>query len=661
MTQIAMSGVAVEFGDTTILRDVTFTVGVGERWGIIGRNGTGKTTLFNLITGALEPTRGTVVRAPGTRITLLEQHRDFGDATTVWQAVAGAFDHLLELERSLSEQATRIGEFGESATSSMLDRYAHDLERFEREGGYEVTARVDAVLHGLGFDPTDARSRRLDTLSGGERGRVGLARQLVAPADVLLLDEPTNHLDLETTEWLESYLRGSAATVLLISHDRAFLANVIDHTLHLENGTTATYDGDYESFVMQRVERRLTQQRAFDKQQRQVASEQDYIRRNIAGQNSKQAKGRRKRLERLPRLSPPPDEIGGATMAIRFDVAERGGDLVASAENATIEIGNRTLIERFTGQVRRGDRLGLIGPNGAGKSTLLRTLLGELQPAKGSARLGGSIMVAYYRQDLTQVPTDRALYDIVAELRPTWERGQIQGHLGRFGFSGDEVLRRADSLSGGERARVALAMMMLARANLLILDEPTNHLDVESIEALEDAIERYDGTVIIVSHDRALLRALAQRVWVLHDRHITAFDGSFSEWEVVSAERAHAAQVKAAEEAAVHRLHERQTVARRETGTRDQRDAIRKAQRDADSAEQEVAQLERTISELTTTLADPELYMRADGAASAARLGGELDRARASLDRAMEKWTNATERAESLANSANVGGKSSTR
>ena len=658
MTQISMSGVTVEFGDTVILSDVTFTVGAGEKWGVIGRNGTGKTTLFNLVTGAVQPTQGGVVRSPGLRMTLLEQHRDFGDATTVWQAVAGAFEHLLDLERSLSEQSTRIGELGEAATPAMLDRYAHDLERFEREGGYEVTARVDAVLHGLGFDPTDARSKRLDTLSGGERGRVGLARQLVAPADVLLLDEPTNHLDLETTEWLEGYLRGTSATVLLISHDRAFLAAVIDHTLHLENGTTAAYTGGYESFVIQRVERRLTQQRAFDKQQRQIASESDYIRRNIAGQNSKQAKGRRKRLERLPRLSPPPDDSGGGTMAIRFDIAERGGDLVAVAEGARIEIGNRTLIEQFTGQVNRGDRLGLIGPNGAGKSTLLRTLLGEMTPAAGTLRVGSSIRVAYYRQDLAQVPTDRVLYDVIADLRPSWERGQVQGHLGRFGFSGDEVQRRADSLSGGERARVALAMMMLASANLLILDEPTNHLDVESIEALEDAIERYDGSVIIVSHDRELLRALTNRVWVLHDRRISAFDGSFAEWEVVSSERAHAAQVKAEEEAAIHRMRERQTVARRDMGSRDHRDALRKAQREVEVAEQDVGRLEDKISELTQTLSDPELYTKPESATSATRLGGELDRAKTELERAIERWTTATEHAESLSNSTKAAGRS---
>ena len=654
MTQVAMSGVAVEFGDTTILRDVTFTVAPGEKWGVIGRNGTGKTTLFNLVTGVLAPTRGTVVRAPGTRVTLLEQHRDFGDATTVWQAVAGAFDHLLDLERSLAEQSTRIGELGEAATPQMLDRYARDLERFEREGGYEVTARVDAVLHGLGFDPTEARSKRIDTLSGGERGRVGLARQLVAPADVLLLDEPTNHLDLETTEWLEAYVRDTRATVLLISHDRAFLANVVDHVLHLENETTASYSGGYESFVRQRTERRLTQQRAFDKQQRQIASEEDYIRRNIAGQNSKQAKGRRKRLERLPRLSPLPDEAGGATMAIRFDAAERGGDIVAAADRASIAIGSRLLIDKFSGHVHRGERVGLIGPNGAGKSTLLRTMLGELEPASGTLRLGNSITVAYYRQDLTQVPTDRTLYEVISELRPQWERGQIQGHLGRFGFSGDEVLRRAESLSGGERARVALAMMMLARANLLILDEPTNHLDVESIEALEDAIERYDGTVIIVSHDRALLRALADRVWVLHDRHLTPFDGSFAEWEAVSAERAHAARVKAAEEAATHRMRERKTVAGRDTPGRDQREALRKARRAAEAAEQEVASIEQTIAALTTALADPELYTTPSGAASATRLGAELDDAKAALERAIDAWTTATETAEALSASANA-------
>src|SRR5687768_16375662 len=578
MGQIFVSGTGVEFGSTTVFEDITFTIAPRDRWGIIGRNGTGKTTLFRLLTGTLAPTKGSVARQPGLRLALLEQHRDFGTAKTVWEAAAVAFAGLFELEQSLARQAAELAEHGESVTPKMLERYDRDLERFDREGGYTYAPKVDAVLHGLGFDPEEARTRPLERLSGGERGRVGLASQLVSPADVLLLDEPTNHLDLDTTQWLEQYLRESDRTIVLISHDRAFLANVVDHVLHFEGTTAIAYNGGYESFIVQRQERMLAQQRAFDKQQRVIAGQEDYIRRNIAGQNTKQAKGRRKRLERLPRLSAPPGSDG--TMALRFQPRERGGDQVVVAKKARIEAGGRTLIDGFTGHVSRSDVLGLIGPNGAGKSTLLKTLMGESPPAAGELRLGGSISAAYYRQDMAQVPLDKTLYEIISDLRTEWGRGPIQGHLGRFGFSGDEVMRRADTLSGGERARVALAMMMLARANLLILDEPTNHLDVESIEALEDAIERYEGTVIIVSHDRALLRALTTRVWVLHDLHVTEFPAGFEEWEIVSAEREHAASVRAAEDAALHRMRERQTVQRRDTNTRGQRDALKKAQRD---------------------------------------------------------------------------------
>jgi ATP-binding cassette, subfamily F, member 3 len=496
-----MSGVHVEFGATRLLTDVTFTVVAGDRWGIIGRNGTGKTTLFRLITGDMEPTRGQVTRMGGLRIALLEQHRDFGDASTVWEAAAGPFAELLELERSLAEQAHALDD------PEALARYGRDLERFEREGGYMITPRVDAVLNGLGFDPAEARARPISALSGGERGRLGLARQLVAPADVLLLDEPTNHLDLETTRWLEQYLLETDETVIVISHDRAFLAAVADHVLHLEGGTAVPYTGGYEAFIVQRAERRLTLDRAVSKQRKAIANEEDYIRRNIAGQNSKQAKGRRKRLERLPRLSPP--VTAEDAMALRLDVHERGGDQVLSAERARLILGDRVLLDNFTERVMRGDRVGILGPNGAGKSTLLKAIVGERPVDGGVLRLGASTTVAHYRQDLTQVPLDRTLYDTINDLRPLWTRGQIQSHLGRFSFSGDEVQRRAESLSGGERARVALAMMMLSGANLLILDEPTNHLDVESIEAIEDAVERYSGTVLLVSHDRALLRAIA--------------------------------------------------------------------------------------------------------------------------------------------------------
>ena len=291
LTQISLSNVGVAFGATRIFQGITLTIGEGDRWAILGRNGSGKTTLFRLITGTQQPTEGTITRHPGLRMALLEQHRDFGAAQTVWRQVPDRIFNLLALEKSLAEQGNMLAEKGEGATPQMLARYDRDLERFEREGGYTFAPRVDAVLQGLGFDAEKARTQPLSHLSGGERGRLGLARELVSAADVLLLDEPTNHLDLETTRWLEDYLKTTQKTILLISHDRAFLANVVDHVLHLEGESAVAYTGSYESFVQQRDERRLSQQRTFEKQRKFVAEEEDYIRRNIAGQNSKQAKG----------------------------------------------------------------------------------------------------------------------------------------------------------------------------------------------------------------------------------------------------------------------------------------------------------------------------------------------------------------------------------
>jgi ATP-binding cassette subfamily F protein 3 len=539
------------------------------------------------------------------------------------------------------EQAAALGA---DASHAAMERYGRDLERFEREGGYTMAPRVDAVLHGLGFDPTAARSMPVSQLSGGERGRLGLARQLVSPADVLLLDEPTNHLDLETTRWLEQYLNEVSSTVLLVSHDRAFLAAVVDHVLHFDGDSAVAYTGRYEAFVEQRAQRRLTQQRAFDQQRRTIAQEQDYIARNIAGQNTKQAKGRRTRLARLPRLSAPAGDE--AVMAVRFEVGERGGDRVAVAEHATVGVPGRALIRDFSGTVMRGDVLGLLGPNGAGKSTFLKTLMGERAAESGEMRVGGGVTAGYYRQDLAQVPTDRTLYDVINDLRPTWDRRLVQGHLGRFGFSGDEVQRRAETLSGGERARVALAMLMLSGANLLILDEPTNHLDVESIEALEDAVEQYDGTVILVSHDRELLRSLTTRVWVLHDQRITDFPGGFSEWETTSAERAHAAAVLAAEEEAVRRVQERKRTARREDterSARDARNAQRRAARRVEELEREIEEREATIARLTAALEDPVLYTQPDGAVRATALGRDLEREKAELETALDAWTEAAD------------------
>ena len=636
MAQLSIGGVGVTYGSNDLLQDVTFTVEAGEKWGVVGRNGSGKTTLFNLITGDQQPTVGSVSRTAGLRIALLDQHRDFAGAQNVWDAAALAYADLFQLERDIEAQGHRLAELGDACTPEILQRYADDLERFELQGGYQAHARVDAVLQGLGFDPEAAKTIPVHVLSGGERGRLGLVRQLVEPCDLLLLDEPTNHLDLETTTWLEGYLKGISETVLVVTHDRDFLERVVDHVVHLEGGTATPYAGKYSTFVQVRVERRLAAARAFEKQSSAIAREEDYIRRNIAGFNATNARGRRRRLDNIPRLSAPKGEAG--VSAFTLNAGSRGGDQVLVAENVKVAVGARVLLDRFTARIKRGDVIGFVGSNGSGKSTLLKTLLGERPAEGGTVKVGDGTVVGYYQQDLGQVPGDKTIFDIIADLRPKWTRGAVQNHLGVFGFSGETVQRVAGSLSGGERARVGLAMMALTEANLLIFDEPTNHLDVESIESLEESLEGYEGTTILVSHDRALLRNLVTRVWSLDKGRIEDVEGTFEEWEAFRASREKQARVAAAEERKAEAKQpktQQKPDAERRSKQADQRAVVRRRE----AAEQRVHALEGEIKRLEGKLDDPALYQQANGTKEAKQLDAELRVKKAELDRAMEEWT----------------------
>ena len=645
MSLLSLGGIAVRFADTTILDNVTFMVGRGECWGVIGRNGIGKTSLFEVITGDLVPAAGSVARASGLKVAVLDQHRTFEEGETVWEAAAGAYRELRRLETTIADDAEALATASGDEAERLMARYARNLERFEHEGGYTVTARVDAILDGLGFDHVRARTQLVATLSGGERGRIGLAAQLAADADLLLLDEPTNHLDIAGINWLEGHLRESEASALVISHDRAFLAAVTDHILHLEDRTGVVYNCGYTEFGEQRAFRRLSQQRAFDKQAKSIAKEEDFIRRNLAGQKSSQAVGRRRRLDRLPRLSAPPTDL--ATMAIRFDVRNRGGDQVLVVDGLGVGLAGRTLLEEFSGTIRRGDVVGLVGPNGAGKTTLLKTLLGEREPARGSSRIGESIEFEYYRQDLGDVTPGKTLFDIVHDLRPKWTRGQVHDHLGRIGFTGDTGRRRAESLSGGETARLSLGRLMLSGANFLIFDEPTNHLDVETIESLEDAISAFEGTVLLVSHDRALLRSLTTRTWALADGRIDDYPGSYGEWEDWQADRSAVAQADAARAAAEREAKQSRSKPKEASpgGPR----PLTAARRALEAAEAAVQSAEQEVASLGIALDDASLYQSGDGARRAGELSRALEEAKQALAQAMTEWERASIEVERLA------------
>ena len=636
-----MSGVGISFGATELLKNITFTVGDGDRWGIIGRNGAGKSSLFRIITEQMKPTVGSVARKPGLRHALLDQHRAFEGASTVWEAAAAAWREVIALEKSIADQAMQLGELGENIPDDFLEKFGHDQERFADLGGYIYHARVDAVLQGLGFDAEDSKTRLVNSLSGGERGRVGLAAQLIAPADLLLLDEPTNHLDLDTTTWLQDWLKDCDETVIVISHDRAFLDAICTHILHIEGKGGESYRGNYSQFVPQRAERRLTRERELERQRAYVKKEEEYIRRNLAGVNSFQAKGKRKRLERLPRLAPPPGDP--AAMNLRFEPNERGGDQVIAIKDLTVEVPGRVLVDGFTAVMRRNDFVALVGPNGAGKSTLIRTLLGDLSPASGESKVGGSVTPAWFRQDLSDLPLRKSLMDAILDVRPLWSRGGVQNHLGAFGFTGDEVFREIGTLSGGERARMAMALITLSHANLLVLDEPTNHLDVENIEALEDALEEYEGTVLLVSHDRAFLREVATRVWSFEGNRLVDFDGSFVEWEVSRLDKASQVARAAEQEAERKKLAEKEKSKKNAAAQADDHSAKRAKKKAGEDAEAAVSRWEKRVTDIEQQLEDPELYDgSSDAAQKAARLDQELAKARKALDEAMSAWADAT-------------------
>ena len=395
----------------------------------------------------------------------------------------------------------------------ILERYSDLQHEFEHEGGFEYAARAEAILQGLGFD-RDMWSLETEKLSGGQQNRLGLACLLLASPDVLLLDEPTNHLDVNAVEWLEEFLQEYSAAYVIISHDRYFLDRCCKRIIELENGRASSYTGNYSDFLVEREERREAQQRAYDNQQQLIAKTEEFIRRNLAGQKTKQAKSRRNMLERLERLDAVrPDKSSGD---FRLQAIERTGNHVLTVNELSIGYHEKLLAKDISFILRRGECLGIIGPNGSGKTTFLRTILNKLAPLGGEVRWGTKVQIGYYAQQLDDLD-DRN--EIIMELRrvapSTATAGDLRSFLAKFLFHGDDVYKHVRDLSGGEKGRLALAKLIYSRVNVLVLDEPTNHLDIPSREALEEALSAYEGTIVTISHDRYFLDRVATQILAL--------------------------------------------------------------------------------------------------------------------------------------------------
>ena len=529
-----------------VLRDVTWEIKPGDRIGLVGVNGAGKSTQMRLIAGQEEPTSGSVVRQGEPRIAFLQQEFDVDLDRSVRQELFQAFGEAATVLNRQREVEEAMGSEKAAMDPDHLDRLIHELgqlqNRFEALHGYELDARIDKLLPTIGFTPEGAECLVRD-YSGGWQMRIALGKILLQDPDLLLLDEPTNHLDVETIQWLEGYLQEQTAALVVISHDRTFLDRVCNQIVSTERGISRSYLGNYTAHLEQKQLEREATQAAFDRQQKEIASQQAYIDRfRASATRSTQAKSREKQLDKVELVDAPIESVAGPSF--RFPPAPRSGAQVAVMEDLTHSYGDQILFLGAELEVERGDRIAFVGPNGAGKSTLLRLIMGMESPDEGSARLGEHNVIArYFEQNQAEaLDLGKTVIDTMFEAVPDWTQTQVRSLLGSFCFSNDTVFKEVGKLSGGEKARLALALMLLTPCNLLVLDEPTNHLDIPAKQMLEDALCAYEGAALLVSHDRYFISRVANRIVELRDGELILYRGDYSYYVEKKAEEREAAE-----------------------------------------------------------------------------------------------------------------------
>jgi ATP-binding cassette subfamily F protein 3 len=603
---LSVNNVRRHFGPEPVLAGVTFDVRPEERIGLVGPNGSGKTTLLRILAGKDEADGGTAELHPTISVGYLEQQPEWEPGRTLWDEARSALDPLMALQHEALEVAHALAEpTGPDEHRRLAARYDHLQQELHRHDAYNLDHKIERVLDGLGFR-RESFPLDVESLSGGEQNRLMLAKLLLAEPDLMLLDEPSNHLDIEATEWLEEFLARSPAAMLLVSHDRYFLDKVTNRTLELFRGTVDSFAGNFSAYRKQKEERLLVQRRTYEKQQAEIAKTEDFIRRNAYGQKHAQAEDRRKKLARIVPVDPP-REITAPPMG--FPAVSRSGDMVLRAERLAKAF-DRPLFSDVSFDVTRGQRWAVLGPNGCGKTTLLKCLLGQIEPDEGQAALGQGVSLGYFDQHLSALDDRAAVADAIAPPNREFPLPKRRSLLARFGISGDSGLQAVASLSGGERCRSALARLAALEANFLVLDEPTNHLDLWARAALERSLVEFQGTVLMVSHDRYFVNQVADHLLIVEPGRVRVIEGNYTTYQHL-VERGLAAPAavredasKAAKKPAAHARDARKDKPPR----RQRRFPYRKVQ----DIEREIFQREARMEELHASLADPETLRDGD-------------------------------------------------
>ena len=609
MIDISVSNLVKEFEvGNKILNGLTFQVDTGERVGLLGPNGCGKTTLLRILTGVMDYDEGDVVLAPGKRLGLISQIPVYPAGYTVEDVLATAFEPLHHMEEEMTQLAARMAD-GDT-DPAVMSRYDKLTAAFEAAGGYDTQTKTNKVCNGLSI-PQAMREQLFDKLSGGEKTRVNLARLILEDTDILLLDEPTNHLDLRATEWLEEYLEKFKGTVLTVSHDRYFLDKVVDRIIEIQEGKAEFYSGNYSFYAVEKERRYEEKLRQYEKEQakiQQLEKAAEQLRTwAYSGMDKtfKRAQSMEKRIERMRVTDRPKRE---RKMEVRFGEREFRGDEVLTIKNLKKSFGDRTLFSDVNLEVVGGERIALLGDNGTGKSTLIKILMGEEEPDSGKLRMGPTVKIGYLPQIIHFSHPERNLVDtMLYDLDCTAQTAR--NRLAAFKFRGEDVFKPVSALSGGEQSRLRLCMLMDAKINLLILDEPTNHLDIQSREWIEEAVEEYEGNLLFVSHDRYFIERFASRIWLLEDGHITDFKGTYEEFQAARARGQFSKTAAAAPAQTAKAPVEKKEKPKRPGGTKMLEKEVTAAERAVGKAEEQMYDLTLQIEEASADyLKLQELY-----------------------------------------------------
>ena len=627
MIILSAQHIAKSFGVNAVLRDVSLTVQQGDRIGLVGVNGCGKSTLMRILAGLDAQDGGEISLVRGLRVGYLAQQNMVTSGETVWNELQKVYEQVFAMEKKLRELEDEMAHAHTDAQrfAQLSADYDRLTQRFEEADGYSWKSMVSGVLNGLGFKPAQY-DQCVDSLSGGEQTRLCLARLLLQKPDLLLLDEPTNHLDMETLQWLENYLAAYKGSVLVISHDRYFLDHVCTGIVEILMGSSEQYNGNYTRYIAQRQERFESRMRAYEIQQKEIERQQAIIARYRMFNREKSiraAESREKALDRMEKLEKPVDE---RAIRFSFEARRRTGEDVLQLTEMSKSFGEKHLFHDLTLRVRAGDRVALIGPNGIGKSTLIKIIVGEEQPDTGFIRYGSNVDIGYYDQHQSTLHADKTVLDEIWDRFPQMEQSNVRGALGMFLFTGDDVFKPIHTLSGGEKGRVALTALMLRKDNLLLLDEPTNHLDMDSREVLEDALTDFGGTIITVSHDRYFINRIANRIIEMQPDGVTEYIGNYDDY-IERKNRPVAVEAEAGKTKT-----ELEKEKRREKLSRQ---ALRQLKIRAQEAEKAVGVKEAEIAELEAQMADPSLYSDAQKSADVQRA---YQKAQQALQTLYEQW-----------------------